>query len=145
MSKYLIGFGEDFRELLIVISETEELAKEKYINLIEPDEIFLEYLHDWSTNMSFSSDFYYDEESEGQEDSTQKEIQNKIDEYFHDKPNYAETHRKHWNDEIKGNKEECLMARFPDDMIFWIWRKELRTGTWTTLKIINLDKIEIMK
>lgn len=141
MNKYLIGTSDEFKPLMIVRAENEQNAIEIVKNRLEPSNSFIEYLHNWSTNMGFSEIFYYDQASEGQNDLPIKEIKKRTKEYFKEKPLFEQIYWKHWNGQpIYENTNH--MALFPDDMIEFIWRKVLKEDDWMGFVAINLDEIE---
>src|SRR5580692_11100568 len=136
MNKFLIGLSEEFLKIRIVLAITEKEAIKKYINAIDPDEDFIEYLHDWCTSFGFSSEFHYDEESKGQKDITEKEVKKRIENYFSEKPEFIPIYISHWNNEVKGDFEKNQMAKFPEKMIRWIWIKELKNEKMEKFRII---------
>lgn len=143
MAKYLVGHHDDFSDLMIVTANSEQEAKDLYSNFIQPDENFLENLHGWNTNASFSAKFHYDEKSKGQENLSVPIINQRIHLYFSDKPEYEKIYLAHWYAE--SGSDDHQMKDFPNVMIQWIWRKELESGNWTSFKAINLDEVEVLK
>lgn len=145
MNKFLVGNSEEFLDLLVITADSEKSAIIIYQNILEADYSFIESLHAWAINMSWSERFYFDEKSDGQKRLSQREVLRRVKTYFKEKPEYVEVYLNHWNGIVKGNEEENLMAYFPQDMIDWIWRKELKEGDWTIFKAINLDLIKEIK
>lgn len=142
MPRYLISDEDEFEPLAIVNAENEKEAIRIANENLKVEESFIEHLHDWSTNMSFSEKFYYDEKSQGQSDLPKKEVQRRITEYFKEKPEYAEIYNSHWN--AKAPKNVYQMKKFPNEMIEWIYRKELSAGSWVTLQAFNLDEVPVL-
>ena len=87
--------------------------------------------------MSFSEQFFYDENNDPSEEPKSlpiEESKKRTNLYFKEKPEYEAIYWRHWNAEPKHEKD-FNMARFPDDMINWIWRKELTDGKWILFEI----------
>lgn len=149
MTKFLIGQGEDeLYDLLVVNAENKKIALETYIQKIEVADDFVEYIQDC---YSFGERFWYDEESECQESLPEEIIIDRVGEYFQEKPEFAKIYLIHWKNSYV-NDGDCLMSLFSEEMLDWMWRKELtesvnpKIGTgWTKFTIIDLDEIKEIK
>lgn len=138
--KFLVGKNEEFEDLLIINAKNKGDALNKYIDNIDPDETFLEHLHDRSINMGFAEIFHYDNESDGQEYLPEIEVLRRITEYFKLKPEYEQIYLSKLDEAVA--EEKLFMAKFPDEMIKWIWKKELKSKRWTDIRLINLGIIK---
>lgn len=141
MPKFIIGSKDDFEPLMVVNAKNAKEAIKKFKAQLKPDESFLEDLHEWTINMSFSERFHYDDESEGQKCIAEQEVIRRVNEYFKGAPEYVKIYFSHWNAEMK-NEDDHQMQKFPDDMIEWIWRKELDDDEWTSFLAYNLAEIK---
>lgn len=143
MAKFLIGESDAVEPLAIVEAETAAEAIKKFINHSKPDELFLDNLHNSSKNMSFSEKFHIDWDDEKIEiiEVPREIVLKRIKDYFRGKPEYAKIYIQHWDAEENSSNDE-YMQDFPEDMIDWIWQKELKAGDWITLKAYDISQIK---
>ncbi|HAT1793400.1 TPA: hypothetical protein I8Y89_001418 [Legionella pneumophila] len=149
MKKYLVGIDdESFGNWnpVIINAKDEEEAFLKYGNYYCPmDELFLDDIYEKTINMSFAEQFWIQtrEESNAFNEKgdlliDENEFKRRIQEYFKENQSFADIYIQYYFDD---NKDASNFA-FPEDMVRFMWLKQVKLSKWSTVHILNLNEVQ---
>lgn len=149
MKKYLVGIDdESFGNWnpVIINAKSEEEAFLKYGNYYCPtDELFLEDIYEKTVNMSFAEQFWMQTNEENNAFNEtgdilidENEFKSRIQEYFKENQSFADIYIQYYFDD----KKDASNFVFPEEMVRFMWLKQVKSSQWSTVHILNLNEVQ---